>query len=781
MDEETQWLSGGGELGALTRAKDWSGTSLGPLVKWSSTLRNLTSMMLASHAQIVLFWGPDFTVFYNDAYRAVLALKHPWALGRPGREVWPEIWDDKLSGLLEGVVSSGEAFSGSDVPFVLERQGYPEETYFDISYDPVREESGNVGGVRCIVSETTGRVVGERRLRMLRDLGTTLADAQNCEEVFRFGCDALAKSPRDISFAIAYVLDEDGGKCVYAVNIAPANRWPMEEMEEIDAGGSLLEGDDLARLGGVTGGEWSEPAKRAIALSFRAPGTGSTIALVLGLSPRLPFDDPYRDFVRLVGASFASALSHTAAREAERKRADVLAELDRAKTAFFSNVSHEFRTPLTLLLAPIEETLAESSSLSDNDRARMETAHRNAIRLLKLVNTLLDFSRIEAGRATASFEPVELCTLTTELASNFTSACENAGLDLVLKCDPLPRPVWIDRDMWEKIVLNLLSNAFKFTFEGSIEVCLRDDVAGAVLSVRDTGTGIAAKELPRIFERFHRVEGARARTHEGSGIGLSLVNDLVQLHGGHIDVVSTLGGGTCFTVRLRYGSEHLPPNQLRSRDPDANGIGVQPYVEEVLGWLSASAKTPTHGRPTLGVLCDARILVVDDNADMREHIVRLLKDYWFVEAATDGEAALALLREARFDVVVTDVMMPRLDGFGLLAAIRADPRLADMVVVMLSARAGEESRIEGHDAGADDYLVKPFSGRELVAQVRSHISRRRLRGATAKERDMVVAAERQARHEAELDRERLLGLVDELEVLRMKGEAANRTKDAASG
>jgi signal transduction histidine kinase/DNA-binding response OmpR family regulator len=482
--------------------------------------------------------------------------------------------------------------------------------------------------------------------------------------------------------------------------------------------------------------------------------------LILGLSPRRPFDEPYRDFVRLVGASFASALSSVRALEAERRRAEALAELDQAKTAFFSNVSHEFRTPLTLLLAPLEEMLAEPLPVSQEDHARLKTAHRNGLRLLKLVNTLLDFSRIEAGRVKASFEPVDLGAITTELASNFTSACEKAGLALTLRCDMLPHPVWVDRDLWEKVILNLLSNAFKFTFEGGIDVTLRHEGTGAVLSVRDTGVGIAPEEQPRLFERFHRVEGVRARTHEGSGIGLALVHELVKLHGGLIEVESTPGKGTCFSIRIPYGSGHLPANQLHAaRDPDSTGTRLRAFVEEALGWLrGTNPMDEIPAAPGPEPLDDSRILVADDNADMRDHIARLLGNRWQVVCVGDGQAALERLRAERFDLVLTDVMMPRLDGFGLLAAIRADPRLADIGVIVLSARAGEESRIEGREAGADDYLVKPFSGRELVAQVRSQLSIRRLRLATAKERDLLLAAESDARREAQVERERLTEL-----------------------
>ncbi|HJU20753.1 MAG TPA: ATP-binding protein [Stellaceae bacterium] len=422
------------------------------------------------------------------------------------------------------------------------------------------------------------------------------------------------------------------------------------------------------------------------------------------------------------------------AREDERRRAEALAEIDRAKTAFFSNVSHEFRTPLTLMLGPLEDVLAQPD-LPAPERERLAVAQRNSLRLLKLVNSLLDFSRIEAGRARALYEPVDLAAFTADLASNFRSACERAGVRLVIDCPPLPEPVHVDRDMWEKIVLNLLSNAFKFTFEGAITIGLRAADGQAELSVRDTGVGVPKPELPRLFERFHRIEGQKSRTYEGSGIGLALVQELVKLHGGTIRAESAVGRGTCFTLALPFGTAHLPPERIGAeRRLASTSIRAQAYVEEALRWLPDRAAPPAEmphesaepgGRPPLPH--GTRILVVDDNADMRAYLRRLLGSGCVVETAADGDAALAAIRARRPDLVLADVMMPRLDGFGLLRAIRGDPALRDLPVVMLSARAGEESRVEGLDAGADDYLVKPFSARELLARVNANLELARLR------------------------------------------------------
>ena len=229
-----------------------------------------------------------------------------------------------------------------------------------------------------------------------------------------------------------------------------------------------------------------------------------------------------------------------------------LAEVDRAKTAFFSNVSLEFRTPLTLLLGPLEDALQKPAAGLHGES--LASAHRNGLRLLRLVNSLLDFSRIEAGRVQALYVPTDLAAATQELASVFQAAMTRAGLRYVIRCDALPQPVFIDHEMWEKIVLNLLSNAFKYTFEGEIRLELTAAAAGATLTIADTGTGIPPEALPQLFNRFYRVPGANGRTHEGSGIGLSLVRELVRLHGGSIAVESTIGQGSIFRVSIPFGS-----------------------------------------------------------------------------------------------------------------------------------------------------------------------------------------------------------------------------------
>ncbi len=767
-------LAGGGEMGERTRSFDWSKTPVGPVNDWPQALKTVVRVMLDSRYAMWLGWGPEFTFFYNDAYAAMtLGPKHPWALGRAASQVWSEIWAD-IGPRADSVIRTGKATWDEGLLLFLERRGFREETYHTFSYSPVPDDRGGVGGMLCVVTEDTERTIGERRLRTLRELAARTADHTTSVENACLGAaQILSGNTRDVPFALIYLLDSEGRRATF---VAASG---LEPGTPISPGSVLLEGDpspwpfrEVAEsnkavvvcglpesLGTLPGGAWPEPSTQALVLPMAKPGQSQLAGfIVAGISPRRPFDDAYRGFLELLAGQVASTVAGARAFEEEKRRSDALAELDHAKTVFFSNVSHEFRTPLTLMLGPVEDLLARSyTDLPPAAASQLEVVNRNGLRLLRLVNTLLDFSRIEAGRVRAIFQPTDLAAFTSELASNFRSACERAGLRLSVDCPPLPEPVYVDRGMWEKIVLNLLSNAFKFTFEGEIGVVLRQTGKSVSLTVADTGTGIPAEELPRLFERFHRIENSRGRTHEGTGIGLALVQELVKLHGGSIRARSAAGQGTTFTIELLAGKSHLPAQQLGGSGtapatPDEAGL----FVEEALRWLPGGGTDVERNRSELPVTHEAIpapldqatrspddrpfVLVADDNADMRQYVSRLLADQYQVEAVPDGELALAAALDRRPDLILTDVMMPRLDGVALMKAVRADARTSGIPVIMLSARAGEESRVEGLEAGADDYLVKPFSARELLARVGTHLQMNRLRR-ESEERERRLAME----------------------------------------
>ncbi|WFE36161.1 SpoIIE family protein phosphatase [Micromonospora sp. WMMD975] len=749
-----------GEIGPDLARVDWSAHPLGQPGDWPHSLRTAVRILLSSRFPMWMAWGPELTFFCNAAYRRdTLGRKYPWALGRPANEVWAEIWDD-IGPRIDTVLRTGEATWDEGLLLFLERSDYREETYHTFSYSPLRDDDGALVGMLCVVSEETERVIGERRMATLRDLGSDPSVIRTEQETLAFAGRQLARNPQDLPFTLTYLFGDDGdARLAEATGVAadhpaapatlspddPGALWPARALTEGESVRVPLDGDAFAGL--PTGG-WPDPPTEALLVPLRQQGGTPYGFLVAGLNRYRALDDGYRGFVELTAGHVATGIASARSYQAQQRRAEELAELDRAKTAFFSNISHEFRTPLTLIMGPVDELRGRLRDADGPVREELEAIRRNGLRLGKLVNSLLDFSRIEAGRMQARYQPVDLAAVTADLASAFRSAIERAGLAFEVDCPPLPQPVHIDPAMWEKVVLNLLSNALKFTFHGAVRVVLRAEDGQAVLRVVDTGIGVAEDEMPRLFERFHRIENARARSDEGSGIGLALVKELIGLHGGTISATSAPGRGTEFTVRLPFGAAHLPGDAITPAAPGRPTVSAEPFVQEALRWLPddptaemVPADPPPVDGPTPAMpgQAPARVLIADDNADMREYLTRLLRSAGHrVQAVADGQAALDAARTNTPDLVVSDVMMPRLDGLQLVSALRAETRTAGTPVLLLSARAGQEAAIEGLEAGADDYLVKPFPAAELLARVRANVELARLRNHHARWRTALV-------------------------------------------
>lgn len=745
------FLAGGGEMGALIRGYDWSGGALGSPENWPQSLKTAVRIMLTSRQPIWIGWGEQLIYLYNDPYKSIIGGKHPWALGKPTADVWHEIWPD-IGPMLSTAMGGLEGTYVEEQLLIMERHGYAEETYYTFSYSPIPDDDGTPGGIICANTDDTQRVIGERQLKLLSELAAQTSDARTWREACQRSMAALATDPQDLTFALLYMVSPNDERATLVAShglaadhpAAPATLpidsmtpWPVAEVLRNHEPILLEQTSDIFGEAAPKGA-WDKITSQVAVLAVPPSGeTGRAGILIVGLNPYRLFDEAYRGFLGLVAGQIAAVAANADAYEEERRRAEALAELDRAKTAFFSNVSHEFRTPLTLMLGPLEELLAGRASVEEM-RRQVELAHRNGTRLLRLVNSLLDFSRIEAGRVRASYQPTDLSKFSAEIASSFRSAIEKAGMRLDLRCQPLAEPVYVDREMWEKVLLNLLSNAFKFTLEGEISVAVEPsgDGRAAIVKVRDTGIGIPEGEISRLFERFHRIEGVQGRSFEGSGIGLALVQELVKLHGGQITVQSTLGAGTTFAVSLPFGHEHLPPDRVQAEATgDADVVRAHEFVDEALRWLpGAMPELESEGELSLAGLgaiatqmptrsgAGKRVLLADDNPDMRAYICRLLQAQGYaVDMASDGEAALAFARQRKPDLILTDVMMPKVDGFGLLRGVRGDPALAEVPILMLSARAGEEAKVEGLEAGADDYLIKPFAARELLARVHSNM------------------------------------------------------------
>jgi len=748
-----------GEIAALAREMPWDKTTLGPVLEWPAELRTLLRTTMAVPHPAALWWGSDHVLLYNEAYRRFLGSKHPRAFGGRGRIVWAEIWD-LFGAVIEEVSKTGIAQHRDNHRLLIDRHGFAEEVFAYQDYSPIRDARGDVVGLVNTCIETTRQVVTERRMTILRKVAAFVTGANTPREACEKGAAGVADEPRDLPFVLLYLFDNDrrqanlsgasgvaAGSAAAPHVLALSGHQDLWALQRVAAGTvaptDAIQLDDLPRrvpdLQAALQGGGAERLLPSTVMVLPLQSTREKRpigALVAGINPQRPLDEGYRDFLALLAQQVSGGVAEARARQLERERADRLAEIDRTKTEFFANVSHEFRTPLTLLLSPLEEMQRRGAELPAEMAAEIDLAVRNARRLFRLVDNLLDFSEIESRRQRATLHLTDLAALTTDVASAFRSAIERAGLKFRVECASNIPLVPVDPDMWEKILSNLVSNAIKFTFEGEILVRLHTMSLHVELVVADSGIGIPKHELPHIFKRFHRVRGARARTIEGSGIGLSMVHDLVSRMGGQVVVRSVEQQGTTFTVWIPLKS-YRPTAETPQAEAGASARLAADLADEARSWFddtsTAAAADETLYAPKgdhLRLAPGARVLVVDDNADLRNYLRRLLGAYWRVDLAADGEQALEAMKRNRPELVLADVMMPRLDGLGLLRAMRADNDLKPTPVIFLTARAAEDTAIEGLVAGADDYLAKPFSARELIARVGGRImlsrSRRRM-------------------------------------------------------
>lgn len=748
------FLSGGGEMGRRMRAMDWSDTLVGDVSTWPLSLKTAISIMLNSDFPMFIWWGSNAVHFYNDAYIPVLGkTKHPQWLGGPANECWSDIWD-VIGPMYQEVMFTGKPLYFEDLILFMDRNIRKEEVYFTFSYSPIRNDLGAIGGMYCACTETTSRVFGERQMDSLRELASRTVDAKSVEEACMISVQTLQRNSKDVLFSAIYLLDtenqtlrleasagfDEGQSLVFPRELTKTEPavWPLfTVLETQDA---ALVKDLNEHFPSLLNGGWDDPPQEAMVMPV-VQSRGAFGVFVVALNPLRVLDADYKRYLQMASGQIAAAVSTARAYQEERLRAKALAELDRAKTVFFSNISHEFRTPLTLMLGPLEEALADLE-ISQDIRKNIELAHRNGLRLQKLVNNLLDFSRIEAGRIKATYIPTDISSYTTGLASNFRSAIEKAGMQLLVNAPKVSERVYLDKDMWEKIILNLLSNAFKFTLQGHISVSIEENQSSVCVIVSDTGEGISSEDLPHIFERFKRVEGAKSRSNEGSGIGLSMVKELVSLHKGTISVRSKLKEGTTFTIELPKGTAHLPKEHIGTQPLAEVSTVPEAFLEEAWQWLPENVldedtdvpegmgpkATGNGNKPVTG--SRPRIVLADDNADMRQYIQRLLHDKFDLLPVVNGKAALEAVRKYKPDLVLSDVMMPEMDGLELLRSLKSNLDTADIPVILLSARAGEEARVEGVKAGANDYLFKPFGANELIARVNAVVAAKQAREQT---------------------------------------------------
>ena len=645
-----EFLSGGGEMGQLIRSFNWSQTPLGAVATWPQSLRSALSICLNSNFPIAIYWGKDLVLLYNDAWSPIPGNKHPWALGRPAKEVWPEIWD-AIEPQFDKAMK-GEPGGSKNALLPMERHGYVEECYFDFTFTPVYGEGGKVEGVFNAVIETTKTILNERQLETLRDLSKLDTVSKNADEVLVAAANALKGNNKDFPFAVIYKIDAEGSTAnpiAYAgINedqtVFPASIDLLHPAEgsfnfcNAFTTSQIVVSQNSGRRKNMPTGGWDKEATHFIHMPVTRHGGKHPFAIIsAALNPYREFNELYRQFAQLITDQVSTELNNVLAIEEERKRAEALAQIDRAKTAFFSNISHEFRTPLTLMLSPLEEVLQDGEMLSDKGRENLKISHRNTLRLQKLVNALLDFSRIEAGKIEVNAIPTDITALTKDLVASFKPPIEKAGLKLVVNISPAQDVVYLDPDMWEKIVLNLLSNALKYTTDGSITVTQEKAGNELKLSVADTGIGIAEEEQSKIFERFHRVQNMQGRSQEGTGIGLALVQELVKLHGGSIKVESKVGKGSAFIVSIPVDVQSTAIQQTQKTESTNGEQYASNVVEEALSWIPENTGdlfAEEYATSNTGGEAKPLVLLADDNRDMRMYIQRVLSPFFNVHAVT---------------------------------------------------------------------------------------------------------------------------------------------------
>ncbi|KAF9549215.1 hypothetical protein EC957_004515 [Mortierella hygrophila] len=563
-----------------------------------------------------------------------------WTLGQPGATVWSEIWD-VLGPQMAGVRKLGRGCDNKALRLDVHREGYEEECYFDFTFSPIFLQDGTIGGILAVVQEVTQSILNQRRLMTLNQFSKQAPLIQSVTGAYSMITTILQESNNlDIPFSIVYktlepakeavptlthAVDYGGVKEKVFSKISSTRHIPdsllitPEEYEPLDSASPVCDdpwawpvrsvlADGIPRL--VTLPKSTHKLARALLLPIlENPSvleSRITTVLIVGINPFRMLDNQYLDFLALLVANIASLLHFGRSREEERKSTEALFELNKAKISFFQNISHELRTPLTLMLAPLEDVLNQTPEHAST-RPSLEMVRRNSRRLLKLVNTLLQFSRIEAGKSEAIFEETDLSKTTREISANFESVAHGFNLEYNIICeslDDLPGGVWVDRAMWSGILLNLIGNAFKHTWEGSVTIhqypCKgKNGRNGVAVDVKDTGVGIAAEHLDALFGRFNRIENKQSRSHEGTGIGLSLVKELTEIHGGVVSVTSAVDKGTCFHLWIPSGRNHHPSSQVKLGDSKAvnsllreprddilnNRTDASMFVEEASQWI----------------------------------------------------------------------------------------------------------------------------------------------------------------------------------------------------
>jgi len=396
-------------------------------------------------------------------------------------------------------------------------------------------------------------------------------------------------------------------------------------------------------------------------------------------------------------------------------------ETEKIKSRFFANISHEFRTPLTLIFGPANDVLEKTKE--PDTKQSVSIIKRNASRLYGLVNQLLDLSKLEAGRMTLETTEQNIIPILKGLVLSFTSLAERRKITLRFNTIEENLNIYIDKEKVEKIITNLLSNAFKFTPEGGkVDFTVEKLIKDVEIKITDSGIGIPKERIDNIFDRFYQVDGSHTRENEGTGIGLALTKELVELHKGNIKVESKEGEGTTFRLLLPLGKEHLKPEEIVEKE-------IQEEITKTIEEIELIPETEkSKEKADIDLLLETEkplLLIVEDNSDVRKYIISHLEVDYGIQEAVDGEDGLTKSIEQIPDLIVSDVMMPKMDGFQLCEKLKTDERTSHIPVILLTAKATSKDKIEGYETGADDYIMKPFDAKELKVRIKNLIDQRK--------------------------------------------------------
>jgi len=726
------FLTSAGEMAGRVRLMDWTNSSLGPVDRWSSALRTTLSLGLQLTSPAMIFWGPELITFYNDAASGQLVAHHPDALGRPAREALGSSWT-RFGQILESVMRTGTPSALSEERVLFRRGARIEERYFDMSFTPVVEH-GQTSGVLVSQSDQTQRVVHERRLRTLWNLSARPAD-EDLHTAYGSIVAGLKDNPFDIPFACAYSTSEDGrlARLEAAVRIEPGTLLSPEAIS-LENGEFSFAGL-TARIGvsqrfdlgsrfpsGVTGISEQSPVSVAV-IPIQAGSDPVSGALIIGLDPHRPFDSDYRSFIDVISTLAGRILGHARARAREKAHAQELLLSRRRRTEFFEKAGAALRAPLTLLTGPLEELFAQETSIPLEQRHKLGLIQRGGEQISLLLDALLDYSDIESGMDEAYFEPVDLSMLTLRSAEMFRPAIERAAISFIVDCPPMSEPAWVDRQMWDKIVLNLLSNAFKYTLRGEIRVSLRAVSDRFVLEIMDTGVGLPANVRHELFTPFSAIFHPGSRSHRGLGMGLAISRAFLESHGGSVQILSEDGRGTRVIASVPRGKSHLPLNRLGGREPAPWArLIARAAVGEAESWArEIAAGEPSTTRQFLEP-SPKRIVIAEDNNEMREYLVDLLSTAYTPETVVNTKQALESVHTNPPDLILAEASLPGPNGVDLLHALRDDPATRAIPVILMMDEPDEELRLRALAAGAKDCLVKPFTARELILKTHSQIA-----------------------------------------------------------